>query len=284
MANLSNQKASALIVAAGCMWGSMGFFNRYITVYGLSQLQIVFLRMFVAAIGLAIVLLKGQRELFKIKLKDLWCFIGSGMLSMLCLNITYFFAMQYTTLSVAALLLSTSPAYVMLLSGCFFITGVAEGELVLSWQGLIFGLASGICYALYSIFSRFALNKGYLSETIAFYTFLFAFVGIAPFGKVGDIAQAADLRLIILALAMGLVTCILPYVLYTKGLSAVENSLAAILATSEPVTATLIGAVCFQEKLSAGNLIGIVLIIASVLIMNRPGKRKEYIRKHKEYI
>ena len=305
MANLSNQKASALIVVAGCMWGSMGFFNRFITLYGLSQLQIVFLRMFVAAIGLAIVLLKGQRELFKIKLKDLWCFIGSGMLSMLCLNITYFFAMQYTTLSVAALLLSTSPAYVMLLSaiffgerlnirkisalmvmlaGCFFITGVAEGELVLSWQGLIFGLASGICYALYSIFSRFALNKGYLSETIAFYTFLFAFVGIAPFGKVGDIAQAADLRLIILALAMGLVTCILPYVLYTKGLSAVENSLAAILATSEPVTATLIGAICFQEKLSAGNLIGIVLIIASVLIMNRPGKRKEYIRKHKEYI
>ena len=294
------KKSWAMIIAAGCMWGSMGFFNRFITVYGLSQLQIVYLRMLVATVGLGLVLMGTSKGLFKVKIKDLWCFIGSGMISMLCLNITYFFAMQYTTLSVAALLLSTSPAYVMLfsavlfgeklnkrkvtalivmLAGCVFITGAAEGELVLSWQGLLFGLASGICYALYSIFGRFALNKGYQSETIAFYTFLFAFIGIAPFGEVGLIAQAADLKLIVLALAMGVVTCIFPYVLYTKGLSGVENSLAAILATSEPITATLIGGIVFKEELSLGNFLGIVLIISSVLIMNR-NKRIRY----KEYI
>ena len=300
MAKISAKTACLMIIAAGCMWGSMGFFNRYITVYGLDQMQIVFLRMLVAAVGLAIVLLIKGKALFRIKFKDVWCFIGSGMISMLCLNITYFYAMQYTTLSVAALLLSTSPAYVMLfsailfgekmngrkilalmvmLAGCVFITGVAEGELVLSWQGLLFGLSSGICYALYSIFGRFALNKGYTSETIAFYTFLFAFIGIAPFGNVGAIGQVADVKLVILAIAMGVVTCIFPYVLYTKGLSGVENSLAAILATSEPVTATLIGGVIFKEDLSLGNAIGIVLIIASVLIMNRPKKirYKEYI-------
>lgn len=300
MAQISAKKACLMIIAAGCMWGSMGFFNRYITVYGLDQLQIVFLRMLVAAVGLAIVLLIKGKALFRIKFKDVWCFIGSGMISMLCLNITYFYAMQYTTLSVAALLLSTSPAYVMLfsailfgekmngrkilalmvmLAGCVFITGVAEGELVLSWQGLLFGLSSGICYALYSIFGRFALNKGYTSETIAFYTFLFAFIGIAPFGNVGAIGQVADVKLVVLAIAMGVVTCIFPYVLYTKGLSGVENSLAAILATSEPVTATLIGGLIFKEELSLGNAIGIVLIIASVLIMNRPKKirYKEYI-------
>ena len=45
MTKVLAKKACAMIIAAGCMWGSMGFFNRYITVYGLSQLQIVFLRM-----------------------------------------------------------------------------------------------------------------------------------------------------------------------------------------------------------------------------------------------
>ena len=89
------KKSWAMIIAAGCMWGSMGFFNRFITVYGLNQLQIVYLRMLVATVGLGLVLIGTSKGLFKVKIKDLWCFIGSGMISMLCLNITYFFFFFY---------------------------------------------------------------------------------------------------------------------------------------------------------------------------------------------
>lgn len=97
-----------------------------------------------------------------------------------------------TSLSVAAVLLYTAPAFVMVLSyllfhekftvrksialvltfvGCVFVTGIIGSSQTLSGKGILIGIGAGFGYALYSIFGRFALKKGYDSFTISFYTF-----------------------------------------------------------------------------------------------------------------
>ena len=56
---------------------------------------------------------------------------------------------------------------------------------------------------------------------------------------------------------------------YTLGLRSVEASKAGIIATIEPVVATIIGIVCFSETLTILSGMGIVLVLTAVTILNR---------------
>ena len=69
-------------------------------------------------------------------------------------------------------------------------------------------------------------------------------------------------------LCMGVICCAAPYILYTKGLEKVETSLAAILATSEPVTAALVGIIIFHEPMGWHDAAGMLLIVSSIVVIN----------------
>ena len=66
-----------------------------------------------------------------------------------------------------------------------------------------------------------------------------------------------------------LVTAVIPFLAYTLGLRSVEASKAGIIATIEPVVATLVGIICFSETLTILSGIGIVLVLTAVLILNK---------------
>ncbi len=132
------------------------------------------------------------------------------------------------------------------------------------------GLGAGLGYALYSIFSRFALERGYHSLTISFYTFVFASLGALPLADVRMIygACADDIGMLGFYLVFALVSTVIPYILYTLGLTALENSKASIIASVEPVAATVLGIVLFHEKMTANNITGIVLVLGAIVICN----------------
>ena len=61
---------------------------------------------------------------------------------------------------------------VLAVGGCALVSGLASGSVgEISTGGILIGLASGFTYALYSIFSTYALKK-YQPLTVTFYTFL----------------------------------------------------------------------------------------------------------------
>ena len=68
--------------------------------------------------------------------------------------------------------------------------------------------------------------------------------------------------------AVGLVTSVFPYLLYTAGLSRVESGRASVMATIEPVVASLIGVFLFGEQLDPFKIAGIVLVFGAVLLIN----------------
>jgi len=234
-------------------------------------------------------LLWKDKRLFRIRLTDVWCFLGTGMVSLTCMNLCYFTAMQYVTLSVASVLLYTAPAIVMLFSvllfgekitairmgalalvfgGCTIVTGVVGGDIgEVSLLGLLYGLGAGFSYAMYSIFGRFALNRGYHTFTITFYTFFFSMLVSIPFAKIDTLVMHMGPRGLLYATGMGIVCCVLPYLLYTKGLSGTDNSTASMLATLEPAVATLAGILIFQEPIAWYNLIGMVLLFAGIMVI-----------------
>ena len=72
-----------LIILAGCFWGSMGIFVRKLASYGFTSVQIVSIRVTLAALILSGLLLARDRSGFRISLRDLPLFLGLGLGSIL---------------------------------------------------------------------------------------------------------------------------------------------------------------------------------------------------------
>lgn len=289
--------APFFVLTAGILWGVIGIFVRRLDACSLNAMDIVAIRAMVTAVMLFFGLLVYKRGMLKIRIQDIWCFIGTGICSIVFFNYCYFKAMVLTSLSVAAVLLYTAPVIVMLLSavlfqeritgvklvavfatfiGCVLVTGVLGNSGMgisggLNASGILIGLGAGLGYALYSIFSRFALKRGYHSLTISFYTFLFATAGTLPLASFSKIVQVGrQPGMLLLYLVFGLVSTVLPYILYTLGLTGMENGRASVIASIEPVAATLVGAILFHEKMTINGGIGILLVLGAIVICNLP--------------
>ena len=187
--------AGLMILTAGILWGILGIFVRELNADDLASMDIVLIRAVTTTIILLPILFIRKKGEWKIRLRDIWCFIGTGIGSIVFFNFCYFKAVVMTSLSVAAVLLYTAPAFVIIISafifrervtvkkvialiltflGLMLVTGILGSGSRLSAGGILFGLGAGLGYALYSIFSRFAIQRGYPPLTITFYTFLIA--------------------------------------------------------------------------------------------------------------
>ena len=281
----------ALIILAGCFWGSMGIFVRKLGTYGFGSIQIVSIRVTIAALIFALVLLIKDRSGFKISLKDIPLFLGLGFGSILFFTVCYFTAITMMSLSTAAILLYTSPVWIMLMSvlffrekmnrrkitalllafaGCVLVSGVSGEKMTLT--GLMVGLGSGIGYGLYSILGTIALRK-YSPYTVTTYTFMFAAAGswviCRPVDMLSKFSDAKDTGFLIFFCCLtALITAVIPFLAYTLGLKSVEASKAGIIATIEPMVATLIGMLVFSEPLTWMSGTGILLILSAVVMLN----------------
>lgn len=285
-------KAYLYIIAAASLWGLIGLFVKILSAQGFSSMQIVALRSLASAVCITAVLFKLGKEYFRVHWQDLWLFIGTGILSLTFFNYCYFNCINASSLAAAALLLYTAPIFVMLMSlvlfherftitkgiallttfiGCALITGILNTAAEFSFTALLYGLGSGIGYALYSIFGKFAVRK-YSSATISAYTFYFSTLSSLPLADFSAETGQWDITTLMAALGIGGLCAVIPYLLYNRGLQEVEATQASILATVEPLVAACVGILCFNEPVTWQKLTGIALILTSVIILNLHSK------------
>lgn len=282
---------SLFVILAGVLWGIISVFLKGLYSMEFTALQVMFFRGFISSIFMGIFLLIKDRSLLKFELKDIWMFLGTGVISLTFFSLCYFYTILESGASVAVILLYTSPIFVLIMSvllfreqitffkivalvftfvGCVLVSGVG-GNSGLNAKGFFIGLCAGFGYALYSIFSRFALKK-YNSLTVTFYTFLFSAISIIPFCSISKVPALINSKSILLSCGIALLCTALPYIFYTIGLQGLETGKAAILVTVEPLVATLIGFLLWKEQVSFFKVIGILLILVSVLLLSL-GKR-----------
>ncbi|MDY3870430.1 MAG: DMT family transporter [Clostridiaceae bacterium] len=108
--------APFLVMLAGCLWATLGLFVRHFNDVGLTSMEILEARNILSAAALFLFLGLFRRELLRVRAKDMWCFAGGGIGSVILFNYCYFQTIQRSSLSVAAILLYTSPIFVLLLS------------------------------------------------------------------------------------------------------------------------------------------------------------------------
>lgn len=291
------KKAAPLfVILAGCFWGSIGIFVRHLNAIGLNSMEIVESRCLLTAVILLCYLALFRRDLLWVKGKDLWCFAGGGILSVVFFNFCYFQTIQKCSLSAAVILLYTAPLFVTVFSvllfhekmtgkkifclllavaGCAFASGLAADEVRLTFPVFLMGIGSGVGYALYSIFSRCALQKGYHPITVTAYIFSFAAIGgafLTDFTSMRQVAGAGIGNVSFLLLT-AVVTTVAPYILYTTGLDHMENSVAAVLVSIEPAVATMVGFFLFNEHPDVFGWLGVALVLIALVLLNLPQKK-----------
>lgn len=279
------------VLMAGILWGLMGLYVRQLNAMGLYTMDVVMVRTIFTTVILFLFLLFSDRKSFKIKLRDVWIFAGSGLLSIIFFNYCYFTTISNASLAVAAVLLYTAPAIVMVLSaiifkeritkrkmmailltfiGCVLVSGIINGDSSISFKVFLIGLGAGLGYALYSIFSRFALNRGYGSLTITFYTFLFAAIISPLFGHIGSTIEILTLKpgRLLFAMLYAFACTILPYLFYTYGLKGISNGNASVIASIEPITATALG-FFYNETPNILTILGILMVLLGIIICRK---------------
>ena len=288
--------SAILVMIAGFCWGLIGVFSKTLSSLGFSPIQITALRCIVTALALGIYLFSFDREKLKIRLLDIHHFIETGIFSIVLFNICYFITVDTVSLSIAAILLYTAPCIIMLLSvplfkekltivkvlslimsfaGCVLVTGIGTSTKI-PLIGILTGLGSGLGYALYTIFGRYALRK-YHPFTVTFYTFLVAALGIVFFSNPSETAGliVASPSSLLFILLLGIISTLVPFLCYTKGLEGLEAGTASIIACVEPMIAAIAGVTLFHEQLTVGDIIGIILIFIAVILQSRNKSLKE---------
>lgn len=271
------------VLLAASLWGCIGIFTRNMLEFGFTSAQIVGVRAFITVTIMFFIILFTDRSLFKVRVRDLWMFFGTGICSFLFFNVCYMSSIGENSLSVACILMYTSPIWVAVLSiplfkeklssvkvisfilcfgGCIMVC--LSKSLKLTKIGLVFGLLSGLGYALYSIFGKYAAAK-YNTFTVTFYTFLFASVGALPICELPKLTGLLhDGKNVLFSIGVAVFSTLLPYLLYTFGLSRIGAGKASVIAILEPAVAATVGALYFKESMGVIGFIGIITVMAGL--------------------
>ncbi|HBG3680541.1 TPA: EamA family transporter [Clostridioides difficile] len=282
-------KGYVFIAIAGLLWATLGLFGKFLMGNGLTSEQVAFTRLFFGFIVLGVYSSIRTPQILKISKKGIIYSVIIGIICQAMFNLCYFKAIDIAGVSIAAVLLYTSPLFLAIFSKicykenitrsklfslilCFIgaIMAVTGGRLDfqgLNAFGLLLGVLSAIAYALMPTISKNAL-KEFSSSTILVYSFLFGAIFMIPSSRPWEILNyAKDLDVLSCMLMLGIVPAALAYIFYAAGISkGVELSVVGVVASVELVGSVIIGCTILGESFSLGKLFGVMLMLISAVV------------------
>lgn len=294
------QRGVFFVLLAAALWGTLGTIYRLGTDrYDLTPLTIVFWRGALAALALGLVmgvilpLGARKRGLLRARREDMPLFLAFGLLGVTAFFPLYIYSVVLVGVAVAVVLLYTAPilvavmawrflgerfgtrkvvALVLTFVGCALVARVYDPALLqVNALGILCGLGSAFAYALYSIFGKMSLNRGYSVATMSFYVYSIGVVGllvVAFFLDPGQLLQmGGNLEAWGLLTVLALVQTLGALAAYVTGLRYLEAGVASILATFEPVVATMLAFFVLHETIDWPQVAGGALILGAVVLL-----------------
>ncbi len=294
----SELKGFTKIFITGCLWGTIGLFVNLMNKYGSSSSYTSFLRLLFGFLFLAIITLifDGPRA-FLIGRKTLLSCILLGIVCQGAFNILYNKSIGMNGMSVGSVLLYTAPIFTSLASMLMFkekptllktiallinvvgcaLTATGGDFSAASFVplGILIGVGAGFTYGMTAVFGKIAMREKSSPLAVAAYNLFFGclFTGLVcrPWTTV---KAPFDAHILIYGLLFGLIATALAYSLYFSGLSKIsETSKVPVVASIEPVVATLIGVFAFSENMNVVKVIGILLVILSIVLFSMKATR-----------
>ena len=284
----SNQKYKGflLVMMGASLWGTLPIFSNFSYQLGSDAMTSAAMRCYLAA-AVFFVWMLANGSLKTLKARELPFYLMYGIVSGGGTFIFYMMAIEQLSTAMAAILLYTGPAFVIIFSRilykepitkakfaalcCTFlgsllvVRGYDLASVSANGKGLCFGILSGISYSMTTVMGRKAnqLHDGQMNAGLMTLFVIPLFLILKPVWSI----QIPVSGLWPLYLALALLGTVLPYTFYLKGLNmGIDGGMASITATLEPVVGTVLSVSILHDTLEWPQIFGVAIVIAGVSI------------------
>ena len=293
-AALQSRRGVLWIVLAAVLWGTVGIAsNGLFRMTATDPLSIGFLRMVIAApvlLGAGWALL--GRRMFTVSRRDAGLILVIGA-TMAWYQVLFFAAIAQVGVAIAVLVtLCSAPVIVALLAGLLLrerltrrvvvallcaLSGTAllvgggssaSGDPAQTFSGVLLALGSSLGFALMTLCSRALAARSHPVQPMAWgltASALFLLPCVLTFG----LTLSYPLQGWLLLLYLGIVPTALAFVIFLIGMRYVNATSASIITLLEPLTATLLAALLFGERLGPLGIVGALLLIGAIGLLAR---------------
>lgn len=301
-----NQDALAgtlLVGAAAALWATFGLFAKRLYAAGFTPAELASVRAFVAFVVVLPVAMLVRAPL-RLPPRSTVFLVTFGVVGFAAFEVVYLAAIEAAPVTIAAALLYTAPAFVVIIArfslgeivngsrltalvlvliGVLLVTGAARalsgGGVTVSTRGVVLGLAAGLSYAIYTVLSKVAMKHtsplpalvwSFGAATLVLMLF------VPPFEPLAR--QPSSLPWLI---AIGIVPTLIPYALFLRALRFMEAGAASMIASIEPIIAAVLAVILLGERPHVEQGLGILCIVLAAVITEKkvawrqPGSRPE---------
>lgn len=311
MTQSNSSRGFIIALTATVLWSTTGPLISYLSkTYLLPSLVLAFWRDLFVTFGMLVGLLIFSRSRFFLE-RTQWGFIVFYGLTLAIFNSMWTFSVQYNGAAVATVLAFSSPAMTALLSrivfketfsrikvisialsflGTILVSGAADPS---AWKlnpaGIIFGLLTGLFFAIYNLEGKVAGDKQIDSWTALLYSFAAAAFFLFFFNLGSDIfiTHKAPLSEMLwlgnsfngwgILFLLGVAPTLGGFGLYTLSMRYLSPTISNLIATLEPVFTAVWSYLFLREILTGIQLAGSLLLMFGVILLRiRDRESKNY--------
>ena len=279
----------------GVCWGFSGTCGQYLfSRFGVSTLWLTCLRLLAGGIiMLVLAAVRHRREL-----REIWrcpgdaaMLVAYGLFGLMMCQYAYMTSISYSNAGTTTVLQTLSLVIIMLLTclrlrrrpnrvetialllalfGTFLLaTGGDPAHMVLSPQGLFWGLATAVAATVYTLLPRRLLSR-WNREVVNGWAMLIGGVVLNLGARSWTFQVDLPLRGWLAVCAIVVFGTVLSFTLFMQGIRDVGPVKSSMLASTEPVSATVFSAVWLGTAFSTVDLLGFAAIIATIFLLAQP--------------
>jgi DME family drug/metabolite transporter len=290
-----------IALTATVLWSTTGIIISYLSkTYSLPSLVLAFWRDLFVSFGMIVGLLVFNRTLFQLN-RAHWGFMVLYGFTLAIFNSMWTFSVQYNGAAVATVMAFSSPAMTAILSrivyreqfsrvkvlsillslmGIVFVSGAYDPS---TWNlnplGIIFGLLSGLMFAIYNLEGKHASDTHVDSWTALLYSFAWATLILLFFNFGNDFFITSSVpfsKMLWLGSSfagwgilffLGVAPTLGGFGLYTLSIRYLSPTTANLIATLEPAFTAVWAFFLLNEILTGTQLVGGALVLAGVVLL-----------------
>lgn len=279
----------------GVCWGFSGTCGQYLfSRFGVSTLWLTCLRLLAGGIiMLVLAAVRHRREL-----RNIWrcpgdaaMLVAYGLFGLMMCQYAYMTSISYSNAGTTTVLQTLSLVIIMLLTclrlrrrpnrvetialllalfGTFLLaTGGDPAHMVLSPQGLFWGLATAVAATVYTLLPRRLLSR-WNREVVNGWAMLIGGAVVNLGARSWTFHVDLPFRGWLAVVSIVVFGTVLSFTLFMQGIRDVGPVKSSMLASTEPVSATVFSAVWLGTAFSTVDLLGFAAIIATIFLLAQP--------------
>lgn len=287
-------KAYLLTITAAIAFGIQPFLASYVFRAGVGSTMLALLRV-LCMVPVFAELTLIRKESFRIRAKQALKILLLALTGAVLTTILLFRSFSLIDTGTATTLNFCYPIFVLVLGVVFYLEKVSRRTLLsfflcfagilmfcnpkgnFTWSGFAMALLSGLTYGIYVLY----LEKSRIMDELGFYSFSFYFFAFSSLLLIpitwlgGELSFRISLRGWLLVLLFALDGGILATAFLQAGVREIGSRKASIISALEPVTSIVIGALFMEESISPAKIAGIILVLASTIVIVTGEQRKD---------